>query len=78
MLCNFFLVMQAGLEVEWNSFEKQLRKAIKQHVRQGSVEENDMNVQDEDQQVQIAEEETVERLATVLTDAVSISKIISI
>jgi len=53
-----FLALKAGLEIEWASVEKPLRKAVKKYVQNGSSDcEGDRNTDN----VQVAEDESVER-----------------
>jgi len=53
-----FLALRAGLEIEWASVEKLLRKAVKKYVQNGSSDcECDQNTDN----VQVAEDESVER-----------------
>jgi len=53
-----FLALRAGLEIEWASVEKPLRKAVKKYVQNGSSDcEGDKNTDN----VQVTEDESVER-----------------
>jgi len=53
-----FLALKAGLEVEWDSVEKPLRKAVKNYLRNDSQE---CRGDGEMSEMQIAEDESVER-----------------
>ena len=53
-----FLALRAGLEVEWASVEKPLRKAVKKYVRNGKQDRED---DEEGIEAQIAEDESVQR-----------------
>ena len=52
------LALRAGLEVEWASLEKPLKKAVKKYVRNGRQDCEDYQ---EGSEAQIAEDESVER-----------------
>lgn len=53
-----FLALRAGLEVEWTSVEKPLRKTVKKFVRNGN---HDSESDQEMSEAQIADDESVER-----------------
>jgi len=62
-----FLALRAGLEVEWAAVEKSLRKAVQKYVRNKTHDSED---DQEMSEVQIAEDESVERYNVLFNFAV--------